>query len=635
MSIIQLISKKNEIYLIYLNTDIKILKYIKMSQIAIIQQDKCKPTKCNLECKKYCPVNRVGKMCISVEKTDKSASISESLCIGSKGCNICTKKCPFDAIMIVNLPSKLDNERTHRYDNNGFILHRFIIPKPNKITGIIGQNGIGKSTILNIISNKLKPNFGIIEDEIEINKIKDIEDYGLNKKFSSFKNAEIKKFMKSINENKITISYKIQHIDNLLNDYGNKTINEYLEDDNNEFMEILEINKLNKEQLLKSLSGGELQRLIIAKHCNQKKADVYIFDEPTNYLDIKQRLLLAKAIHKLKSDDKYIFIVDHDISIMDFICDNVHLLYGTPSVYGIVSQVHNLREGINQYLNGYMVSENMRIRKDSIDFKLRNPYEYISNRVFSNYPKMTKKYPSIEINNEAGSYAKSEIIVLLGENGTGKTTFLNLLAGLTEPDECQDDGKVNSQMISFKKQRLISDTKYDITVETLLIKLLGDMYYNANFKDEVLNELNIQSIKDNKINNLSGGELQRVHIAICLGNPAEIYLIDEPSAFLDIEQRLIISKMIRRYIYNHNKTAFIVEHDMMMASYLADKIIVFKKENNITNITSPLTPENGLNIFLKELDITMRKDDETGRPRINSYQSTKDIEQKKNNKYYD
>jgi len=463
-----------------------------MSQIAIIQQDKCKPSKCNLECKKTCPVNRANKACISVEKSSKNAEISEVLCVG---CNICVKKCPFDAIMIVNLPSKIDNDRVHRYTNNGFILHRFITPKIGNITGIIGQNGIGKSTILNIISNKITPNFGIIDDEIEINKMKDMEDFGI-KKTGSFKNIDSKKFMKLIETNKITVSHKVQHIDNLLNDYGESTIFDFI-GDNNKYVELLEINKLDCMQQLKSLSGGELQRLIIAKYCNMD-ANVYIFDEPTNYLDIKQRLLLAKAIHALKNDNKYIFVVDHDISVMDYICDNVHMLYGVPSVYGIVSQTHNLREGINQYLNGYIVSENMRIRKDSIDFKLRNPYEYMSNRIFDDYPKMTKTFPSIKIINEPGSYAKSEIIVLLGENGTGKTTFLNMLAG---KDVCDENENIKIRNVSFKKQRLISDTKYDITVESLMIKLIGNMYYDSSFKEEILNELNIQSIKNNKINN--------------------------------------------------------------------------------------------------------------------------------------
>ena len=125
---------------------------------------------------------------------------------------------------------------------------------------------------------------------------------------------------------------------------------------------------------------------------------------------------------------------------------------------------------------------------------------------------MTKNYPNIEIINEAGTYSKSEIIVLLGENGTGKTTFLNMLASVIESDE------INAKTIAYKKQRLSNNIKSDITVEQFLIKMIGNLYYDSNFKEDILNELNIASIKDNKLNNLSGGELQRIHLALYFGN---------------------------------------------------------------------------------------------------------------------
>ena len=130
-----------------------------MSRIAIIDTNKCKPKKCNQECKNYCPVVRMGKLCIEVSPSSKIAIISEELCIG---CGICTKKCPFNAISIINIDilKKIEHHIIHRYGQNSFKLYRLPIPRMNQILGIIGSNGMGKSTVLKILGNKLKPNLG-------------------------------------------------------------------------------------------------------------------------------------------------------------------------------------------------------------------------------------------------------------------------------------------------------------------------------------------------------------------------------------------------------------------------------------------------------------------------------------------
>lgn len=113
--------------------------------------------KCRQECKKSCPVVRTGKLCIEVTPESKIAFISERLCIG---CGICPKKCPFGAIHIINLPTNLESEVTHRYSANSFKLHRLPMPRPGQVLGLVGTNGIGKSTALKVLSGKLKPNLG-------------------------------------------------------------------------------------------------------------------------------------------------------------------------------------------------------------------------------------------------------------------------------------------------------------------------------------------------------------------------------------------------------------------------------------------------------------------------------------------
>jgi len=137
------------------------------------------------------------------------------------------------------------------------------------------------------------------------------------------------------------------------------------------------------------------------------------------------------------------------------------------------------------------------------------------------------------------------------------------------------------------------------------------------------------------VKNLSGGELQRVAIILALGKAADIYLIDEPSAYLDSEQRLTAAKVIKRFVLHAKKTAFVVEHDFIMATYLADRVIVYEGQPSVE--ATALAPQGmlqGMNQFLKMLDITFRRDPTNFRPRINKFHSVKDKEQKAAGQYF-
>lgn len=137
-------------------------------RIAIINPERCKPKRCSLECYKTCPVNKTGKICIEVNHSSKIAMISETLCIG---CNLCVKKCPFKALSIINLPVGLENQVTHRYGPNSFKLHRLPVPRAGEVLGLVGTNGIGKSTALRVLSGNMKPNLGDFENPPEWKKI--------------------------------------------------------------------------------------------------------------------------------------------------------------------------------------------------------------------------------------------------------------------------------------------------------------------------------------------------------------------------------------------------------------------------------------------------------------------------------
>jgi ATP-binding cassette, sub-family E, member 1 len=182
--------------------------------------------------------------------------------------------------------------------------------------------------------------------------------------------------------------------------------------------------------------------------------------------------------------------------------------------------------------------------------------------------------------------------------------------------------------VSYKPQKI--SPKFEGTVRQLLHAKIRDAYVHPQFTTDVSKPLNMDGIIDNEVQNLSGGELQRTAIVLCLGKPADIYLVDEPSAYLDSEQRLLCARVIKRFIMHSKKCGFIVEHDFIMATYLADKVVVYEGTPGVD--CSAGAPEGlltGMNKFLKQLDITFRRDPENYRPRINKLDSQKDSEQKK------
>lgn len=386
-----------------------------------------------------------------------------------------------------------------------------------------------------------------------------------------------------------------------------------------------------RDRNVEDLSGGELQRFACAVVCIQR-ADIFMFDEPSSYLDVKQRLRAAITIRSLISPDRYIIVVEHDLSVLDYLSDFICCLYGVPSAYGVVTMPFSVREGINIFLDGYVPTENLRFRETSLVFKVAETAaeEEVKKLCRYQYPNMKKSMGEFTLTITEGEFTDSEIMVMLGENGTGKTTFIRMLAGGLKPD---GGGDVPILNVSYKPQKI--SPKFKGSVRALLHDKIRDAYTHPQFVTDVMKPMQIESIIDQDVQNLSGGELQRVALALCLGKPADVYLIDEPSAYLDSEQRLMAARVIKRFILHAKKTAFVVEHDFIMATYLADRVIVFDGiPSRTTNANAPQTLLAGMNKFLAQLEITFRRDPNNFRPRINKLNSIKDVEQKKSGNYF-
>ncbi|KAJ1660102.1 Fe-S cluster-binding ribosome biosynthesis protein [Dispira simplex] len=593
----------------------------KLTRIAIVNPDRCKPKKCRQECKRGCPVNRMGKLCIEVTPADKIAFLSEELCIG---CGICVKKCPFDAIQVINLPTNLERDTTHRYTANSFKLHRLPVPRPGQVLGLVGTNGIGKSTALKILSGKLKPNLGQYDNPPDWQDI-----------IRHFRGSELQNYFTKILEDDLKAIIKPQWVDamprSVKGQVGELLISRAERSNKDQLVDMLDLKEVLGRQV-HQLSGGELQRFAITATCIQK-ADIYMFDEPSSYLDVKQRLNAARVIRSLLGPVCYVIVVEHDLSVLDYLSDFICVLYGRPSIYGVVTLPFSVREGINIFLDGMVPTENLRFREESLNFRLVENAEEdneIDRLRMYKYPSMVKTMGDFTLNVKGGEFTDSEIIVMLGQNGTGKTTFIRLLAGLLKPD---GETRIPELSVSYKPQKI--SPQFKGTVRMLLLKKIRSMFMHPQFQTDVLKPLKIEDVLDLEVQNLSGGELQRVALTLALGKPAEIYLIDEPSAYLDSEQRIIAARVIKRFILHAKKTAFIVEHDFIMATYLADRVVVYEGIASVNaTANSPQSLLSGMNKFLSSLEITFRRDPTNFRPRINKMDSMKDKEQKVAGNYF-
>ncbi len=600
-----------------------------MVRIAVVDRDYCKPSKCNHECIRFCPINRTSKVkkAIMLAEDGKHVVIDEEVCVG---CGICVKKCPFNALFIVNLPDELEKMVVHRYGENMFKLYNLPIPKLGNILGVIGRNGSGKTTSIKILSGLLKPNLGRYDNPPEWDEV-----------IRLFRGTELQNYLKKIAYGELKSVVKIQYIG-----YVRKALKGRVKDllqkadERGLYRDV--VDKLNLQKILgrkiSELSGGELQKFLTAAVI-VKEADAYFFDEPCSYLDVRERIRVAEAIRELIDyRKKYVIIVEHDLMILDYISDYVSIIYGEPGVYGIVSKPYGVRAGINHYLDGYLPSENVRIRPEPIKFYVRITDKITPTEEYPilKWTKIIKTYKSsgFKLVVEEGEAYPGMVVGIVGPNGIGKTTFLNILNNKIKADE--GEVLISVEKISVKPQEVTPEMFSEETVAANLRQASPDTINPTTWiYAELIRKLGLNKMFERYVNELSGGELQKLAVAIALAREADLYLLDEPSAYLDVEERITIARIIRRIIEEKRKTAFVVEHDLMLQNYISDKIMVFTGKPGVEGYASKLLDNReGFNKLLAELNITVRKDPHSGRPRVNKPGSYLDRIQKSSGKYY-
>ncbi len=578
-------------------------------RIAVIDRKKCQPKKCAHECEKFCPGVRMGDETITFDPEKGTPVINEELCTG---CGICVKKCPFNAISIINLPEALGSP-VHQYGKNGFRL--FGLPTPKKgIVGVIGRNGTGKTTLVRILSGGLVPNMG--KEKLEY----------WGPVLEKFKRTEVGQYLEKIASRKARLAVKPQEVDQIPRMFSG-TVREMIDkyDETGKARELVREFGLESclDTLVSQVSGGELQRAALISTIS-RNAEYFFFDEPSSFLDVKQRINAARIIRE-HLGEKFVFVVEHDLAVLDYLTDYVHVVYGKPGAYGIVSSLKPSRSGINEFLEGFLKTENVRIRDYPIRFEAKPPADAWKGKKRIEYGGFVKSFESFTLRADPGEVVKGEVVGILGPNGIGKTTFVKVLAGEEKPDAGTPG---IDEKISYKPQYI--SLEYEGTVREWISEQDVDTEF---FKAEL--ELFVRDLYDKQMADLSGGERQRVVTAVALAKNAGICLLDEPSAYLDIEQRMIIAQKIKRASEKREITTMVVDHDIVFQDAVANRILVFSGAPGVQGFAeSPESMEEGMNRFLSGMQITFRRDLETGRPRVNKPGSQLDREQKKTGKYY-
>lgn len=488
----------------------------------------------------------------------------------------------------------------------------FGLQKGDRIA-LVGINGTGKSTLLAILAERILPTsgkvvkekgikIGFLEQDPDFTGLKSINDFiysADNDQQRLIREYEELLSESDIDQNKLEdLTERISSLNAWEYEHNIKTI-------------LNRLNIMDFHQDIKSLSGGQRKRLALAKLLIDEP-DIYILDEPTNHLDIETIEWLEKL---LTTGNKTVLLVTHDRYFLDNICTEIRELdrgnlYNYKGNYSYFLEKKSEREAID----AVMVEKSRNLLRRELEWMRRQPQargtksksridayyelEEKSKAIKGNdsvqlsvkvsrqgtkileLDKVSKRYGAKEIILDFSyTFKKGDRIGLAGKNGTGKSTFLNLITEEEKPDT----GAIavgETTVYGYYKQGGLEVNENDRVLD--VVKNVADYIEMANGEVITASQLLTHFLFPPEkqfgfVNKLSGGERKRLQLMRVLMKNPNFLILDEPSNDLDIDTLNVLED----FLDNYKGVLILVSHDRYLLDKLTDQLFIFEGKGKV------------------------------------------------------
>lgn len=473
---------------------------------------------------------------------------------------------------------------------------------------LVGINGTGKSTLLAILAERILPTSGKVVKEkgIKIGFLEQDPDFTGLKSINNFiystdndQQRLIRKYEELLSETDIDqkkledLTEKISSLNAWEYEHNIKTI-------------LNRLNIMDFHQDIKSLSGGQRKRLALAKLLIDEP-DIYILDEPTNHLDIETIEWLEKL---LTTGNKTVLLVTHDRYFLDNICTEIRELdRGNLFTYKGNYSYFLEKKSERETIDAVMVEKSRNLLRRELEWMRRQPQargtksksrieayydlEEKSKAIKGNdsvqlsvkvsrqgskileLEHVAKRYGAKEIIHDFSyTFKKGDRIGLAGKNGTGKSTFLNLITGEEKPDT----GSIavgETTVYGYYKQGGLEVNENDRVLD--VVKNIADYIEMANGEVITASQLLTHFLFPPEkqfgfVNKLSGGEKKRLQLMRVLMKNPNFLILDEPSNDLDIDTLNVLED----FLDNYKGVLILVSHDRYLLDKLTDQLFIFE-----------------------------------------------------------
>jgi ATP-binding cassette subfamily F protein uup len=497
---------------------------------------------------------------------------------------------------------------------------------------LIAKNGTGKSTLLNLLAGKETPDSGkiTITNDIKIGYFEQIPklnpDHSILEEIFTSDNEKlrtVKEFELAVNENN---QAKIAEISSKMDELDAWD----MEVEIKQILTELKINILDLK--IAELSGGQKKRVALAKVLIDKP-DLLILDEPTNHLDLDMIEWLEAYLEKTKST---LLMVTHDRYFLDRVCNEIiemedsqiYRYMGNYSYFlekrderiemqqASVTKAKNLLRTEIEWMRRmpqarshkakyritafYDLKEkaSQKINTDSVNLNVKSSR---LGKKMVELENVSKSFPGVNlIKHFSYKFSRFEKVGIIGKNGSGKSTFLNLITQTIQPDSGKIEIGSTIKFGYYRQDGISFDTKERVI--DAVAKIAEFITFEDGTKMSAAQMLNFflfpPDTQYNYIEKLSGGEQRRLYLCTVLMQNPNFLILDEPTNDLDI----MTLNVLEEYLKSFAGCVIIVSHDRFFMDKIVDHLFIFDGEGKITDFPGNYTIYRNKQLLVEELE---------------------------------